>query len=250
MTTFPVETLALVLGAFLLGGFAKGVIGMGLPVVVLAMLAAPLGVPTALSLLVLPAVLTNTWQALDGTALREILRRLWPFYLAASIGVLSGGLILAGAAEHLLLGLLGVVLAIYSALSLAAPRLPSPGRHETWMAPAAAFAGGILFGMVGNFIVPGILYLQALGLRRDVFVQALGVTFVVISSSLGVSLSSADILTGDLALLGAASVPMAFSGMAVGRRLRRYVPEELFRKIFLVALLLTGLSMLARAAGF
>lgn len=244
----PPSLWALAIGAFLCGGISKGAIGLGLPVVVLAILAAPMGVPSALSVLILPAVLTNIWQALDGGALREILRRLWPFYIAAFIGVTIGGRMLAGAAETLLLGILGAVLTVYAALSLASPQLPPPGRHEIWMAPSAALAGGVMFGLVGNFIVPGILYLQALGLRRDVFVQSLGVTFIVISSALGFSLTQNAIMTAELALLSAACVPSAFLGMILGRRLRKLISEEGFRRVLLIVLLLVGVYTLLRAA--
>lgn len=249
---FPPEVsdpamLALVLACFLLGGFAKGLVGLGMPVVVLAALAPVIGVPTSLALMVVPAMLTNVWQALDGGALGAILRRLWPFYIAAAIGVQLGGAVLASSSETVLLGLLGAVLVVYAAVSLLSPQLPAPGRHEVWMAPSAALAGGVMFGMVGNFIVPGILYLQALGLRRDLFVQTLGVTFIVISSALAVSLSGHHVLTPETAALGAVSTLPGLLGMVIGRRCRRYVSEDGFRRIFFIALLAVGVQNLARA---
>jgi len=247
MMTYSPEMIALVLGGFLLGGISKGLIGMGLPVVVLAIIAGPLGVASSLSLLVVPAILTNIWQALDGGALREILRRLWPFYIAASLGVVVGGLILAGSSEELMLAILGLVLTVYSILTLISPPIPAPGRHETWMAPSAALLGGVMFGMVGNFIVPGILYLQALGLKRDVLVQALGVNFIVISSTLALSLTSHNLIAWDSFLLSCFCVPAAFAGMFIGRHVRRYVSESGFRKTFLFALLATGIYTFFRA---
>ncbi|MEM1049499.1 MAG: sulfite exporter TauE/SafE family protein [Pseudomonadota bacterium] len=248
MFPFPLEIVALVLATFLFGGISKGLIGLGLPVVVLALLAAPLGVPTALALMVVPAVLTNIWQALDGGALFALLRRLWSFFLAAICGVTLGGFVLAGASEALLLALLGGVLTVYAGFGLLSPPLPEPGRHEVWMAPSAALAGGVMFGMVGNFIVPGVLYLQAIRLGRDGLVQALGMTFIVISSTLGVSLTSHSVLTPDIALVGALCVPSTLLGMVIGRRIRRHVSEETFRRLFLVGLLLTGIYNLVRAA--
>lgn len=248
MLAFPPDIIVLVIGGFLLGGITKGLIGMGLPIVVLTVLAPPLGVPSALSLLVVPTILTNIWQALDGGAMLQILRRLWPFYLAAIVGVWSGGFVLAGSSEDALLVVLGLVLIAYSALSLISPPLPEPGRHERWMAPTSAFVGGVIFGTVGNFIVPGILYLQALGLKRDVLVQALGINFVVITSALAVSLTSHNVITSDLVLLSAlCGVPAAFAGMIFGRWIRQYASESSFRKIFLVALLLTGVYMFVNA---
>ena len=247
MLSFPPEIFALIVGAFLLGGVAKGLVGMGLPIVILAVIAAPVGVSLALSILVVPAIVTNVWQALDGGAFRDILRRLWPFYLAACIGVAIGGFILTGSSESVLLAVLGVILIVYSALSLISPPLPEPGRHELWMAPSAAMVGGIMFGMVGHFVVPGILYLQALRLKRDVLVQALGINFVVISSTLAMSLTSHGVFTMDLVLLGFLGVPIAAIGMVLGRSLRKRVSENGFRKIFLVALLLAGLNTLYSA---
>ncbi|MGD1869618.1 MAG: hypothetical protein ACFB0F_08955 [Neomegalonema sp.] len=157
MFSYPPEIIALALAAFLIGGFAKGEIGLGVPVVVLASIAAPMGGANALAVFVIPAVLANLWQALDGTALRQILARLWPFYLAAAGVVMLGGQLVVFVAEAVLLTVLGTVLITYSVLALASPDLPQPGRHEPWMAPAAALSGGIMFGLVGNFIVPGIL---------------------------------------------------------------------------------------------
>ena len=51
--------MAVALGA---GGLVKGATGMGLPIVAIPILASFLGVPTAVALLCLPIVVTNTWQ--------------------------------------------------------------------------------------------------------------------------------------------------------------------------------------------
>ena len=241
------EAVFLVVGSFLLGGFSKGLIGLGMPVVVLAVVAQPLGVSNALAVLVLPTILTNIWQAFDGPHFRSLIARLWPFYLAAFVGVWTGAFIRAGSSETALLILLNTVLMLYAAVSLVSPPIPAPGRHERWMAPSAALTGGVMFGMVGNFIVPGILYLQALGLKRDMLVQSLGITFIVISSTLALSLLSLDFLSGELLLLSAFGVPAAFGGMVLGRACRRFLPEQAFRALFLWALLVAGVYGLVRA---
>jgi hypothetical protein len=61
--------------------------------------------------------------------------------------------------------------------------------------------GGIMFGMTGNFIVPGILFLQALNLKRDMMVQALGLTFCTISTALALSMTQRSMLTPDLMMV-------------------------------------------------
>lgn len=54
--------VSIAIGAFLLGGAVKGIVGLGLPTVVLAVLGTALGLREALLLLVAPAFLTNIWQ--------------------------------------------------------------------------------------------------------------------------------------------------------------------------------------------
>jgi len=96
-------------------------------------------------------------------------------------------------------------------------------------------------------MVPGVLYIEALGLRRDAFVQALGMTFLVITSSLGVGLATNEIMTTELLLISALALAPSFLGLWLGRRIRRYVPEKTFRKIFFIWLAITGLFILGRS---
>ncbi len=72
--------LAFVLAVFVLAGFIKGVIGLGLPTISMGLLAVVLSPVEAAALLILPSLVTNVWQMVDGPHLRSLLRRLWPEY--------------------------------------------------------------------------------------------------------------------------------------------------------------------------
>ena len=76
---FDPTILAIVLATFVLAGTVKGVIGLGLPTVSLALLTVALDLPSAMALLLLPSFITNVWQAAVGGHGREIIKRLWPF---------------------------------------------------------------------------------------------------------------------------------------------------------------------------
>jgi len=243
------EVIALVLASFLAGGLVKGALGLGLPVVVLAVLAPTIGLKAALGVIVLPALVSNVWQALSGPSLGALLRRLWAFLLAAAIGIWAGTAVLAGADTPLLEGLLGTILVVYASISLITPPMPTPGRHEGWLSPVAGGLGGVLTGLTGIFIVPGILYLEALRMPREVFVQALGITFITLSLALGTGLTGNGLMTGGLALLSAVAVLPALGGMALGRRLRAKVSEAGYRRAFFAGLIVAGGYMIARAAG-
>ncbi|MGF1446360.1 MAG: sulfite exporter TauE/SafE family protein [Pikeienuella sp.] len=238
--------IALIGTTFLTGGLVKGTIGLGLPVVVLALLAPVFGLKDALALFLVPALVTNVMQALQGPALAALIARLWPFLLASVVGIGLGVRVLASAETGLLEAMLGALLIAYSALSLSVVRLPPPGARERWMAPVAGGSGGVLFGMVGIFIIPGILYLETLRLPRDVFVQALGLTFITISGALAVAMGSHGLVSETQALASAGAVIPTVAGLLLGRRLRRHVSETGFRKLFFVGLIGAGGFMIWR----
>lgn len=62
-------------GGIVLGGLVKGTLGVGLPLVVLPLLSLLLPAPKAMGLLVMPVLLSNLWQAIEGKKLNEGLRR-------------------------------------------------------------------------------------------------------------------------------------------------------------------------------
>ncbi len=241
------EIVAMVVATFLLAGFVKGVVGMGLPVVVLAFLGSTLGVREALTIMLIPSLSTNTWQALAGPAFGMLVRRLWGFLAAAGVGIWFGVGVLAGARSETMVTLLGVTLCIYCAVTVLRAQMPPPGAREPWMSPLMGGLGGVMFGMTGIFIVPGILYLQTLGFRRDVFVQALGIIFVTITLALGTSLTGRGLMTQDLVLMSLTALVPTATGLALGQRYRHHISEERFKRIFFVALFVIGLDMLRRS---
>jgi len=243
---WPPETLIFVFAVFLLGGLVKGVVGLGFPIVVLACLAAPLGLKEAMALLIVPGVVLNMWQALAGGAFMSILRRIWSLLAASLIGIWAGVQILATADTKLLTAMLGTLLFTYAAISLARPQISQPAANERWLSPLMGAAGGFMFGLTGSYMVPGVLYIQALGFPRDMFVQALGITFCMIMIALGLFMSRNEILPMEIILISAGGLVPTSMGMVLGQRFRHRLPEQKFRMILFVALCCSGLYMIVR----
>ena len=242
------ETLSFVAAAFLLGGVVKGIIGLGFPLVVLACLAATIGLKEAMGLLIVPGIITNIWQALAGGAFVPIVQRIWTLLLASVAGIWAGVQILTTANTTLLIGLLGTLLFVYSAISLARPQIPPPEKKEAWLSPLMGGLGGLMFGLTGSYMVPGVLYVQALGMTRDMFVQALGIVFCLIMMALALFMSRNQILPMETAMVSAGALIPTALGMVLGQKLRHRLSEQLFRKILFVALCCAGAYMVARAA--
>jgi uncharacterized membrane protein YfcA len=243
------EGAALIVAAFFIGGFVKGAIGLGLPVVVLASLALIMPLREAMAVFLIPGILSNIWQATNGPHMPVVLRRLWPMLAAAIAGIVLGVTIMAGTRSEVMAMVLGIMLCLYAAYSLFAPRLPEPGRRERWLSPIAGATGGLFFGMAGIYIVPGLLYMETLRMPRDQFVQALGVTFLTISTTLAIAMTSHALVTWNLALLSVLGLVPVFLGLWAGRRVRHRISEAFYRKLFFVALFVTGIYMIVRTIG-
>ena len=242
-------TLLAILATFALAGTVKGVIGLGLPTVCLGLLAVAIDLPSAMALLLVPSFVTNFWQGAVGGNGTIIVRRIWPFLLMATVTVWLGANALTRVDLSLLTGLLGLLLVTYAVVSLAGLRLTVPARQEIWVGPLIGTANGVLTGMTGSFVVPGVMFLQALGLPRDMLIQAMGMLFTVSTLALGVALQGNNLLTVELGALSFAGLIPAIGGMILGQRIRQRLSEQLFRRVFFLALLVLGGYIVAGSLG-
>ncbi len=244
---FDVSTVLVVVGTFLIAGAVKGVIGLGLPTVSLALLTVAIGLPQAMALLLVPSFATNVWQALVGGNGVAILRRLWPFLLTATITVWVGTMALTRVDLSWLSALLGGLLITYSTVNLAGYRFEIATKREVWIGPLVGSVNGILTGMTGSFVIPGVMFLQAIGLPRDTLIQAMGMLFTASTLALAIALQGNRLLTVELGSLSTAALLPAIIGMIIGQRIRQRLPEQLFRRVFFVSLLLLGAYIIANA---
>lgn len=244
---FDALTILSIAVIFALAGAVKGVIGLGLPTVSLALLTTLIGLPHAMVLLIVPSLITNIWQAVAGGNAKAILLRLWPFLVMAMAAVWLGSMALTRLDLSLLSALLGLLLVIYSAVSLAGLRLTITMRQEAWAGPLLGAVNGILTGMTGSFVVPGVMFLQSIGLPRDMLIQAMGMLFAVSTLALALALRGNNFLTMELGAVSAAALLPAIGGMMFGQWVRKKLSEQLFRRVFFVSLLLLGIYIIISA---
>jgi uncharacterized membrane protein YfcA len=235
--------IAIVFGAFLLAGLVKGTAGMGLPPTAIALTTLALPISDALALLTVPTLATNIWQAFWGGHFRAMLRRFWIMGVAIMSGIFVSALTLRSLGSPLSVGLLGVILVIFSLTALVAWRPQVPPRHETWANPLCGAATGLIGGVTGMAAVPFLPYMQSLSLTRDELIQALGILFVVFTAALTVALADAGAftITNGIGTL-VATAPTAL-GMWLGQKLRRAVSPEVFRKMFLAVMFGVGIHL-------
>lgn len=231
---------------FVVAGFVKGVVGLGLPTIAMGLLSLVLLPAEAAAMLIVPSFVTNVWQLLAGPDIRGLLRRLWPMQVTLCVGIaLGAGWLIGGDAGPARIAL-GAALVLYAALSLAKPNLQVPAWAERWAGPAVGLSTGLVTAATGVFVLPAVPYLNALNLDREDLVQALGLSFLVATVALGLSLAGSSAFTLAQAWQSGLALLPALAGMAAGTALRKRLRAETFRRWFLFGLLLLGLYLALR----
>ena len=226
--------------AIFLAGLLKGTIGVGFQTVGIAFLTIITDLPNAISLLLIPSLVTNLLQAGSGRDLFTILIRLWPLIVTASMMVWFGSVALTTVSITFLSAFMGIHLIVYSTLSLFGLRLEVKTKNEWWIAPLIGLINGLLTGMTGIFVVPCVFYFHAIGLRKDTLVQAMGILFTALTLMLIFSLQTNNILTLELSGWSAFAILPAIIGVLVGQLIRKRISEEIFKRIFFFCLILLG----------
>lgn len=232
------ENIIYICAVFVVAGVVKGVTGMGLPTVGIALLSLVMAPMEAAALLVVPSLFTNLWQLLAGGAVYPLWQRLWPMMLGICVGTAAGGLL--PVADGWAAAGLGLALLAYAALGLASVRWQVPAANEVWLSPLAGAVTGAVTAATGVFVLPAVPYLQSMALQKDELVQAMGLAFTVSTLALAVSLAAQDAWQPAAAAMSFAAQLPAVCGMLLGQRLRARMPAALFRRCFLIGLLLLG----------
>lgn len=246
MMTDP-YSLTIIAFTFLLAGGVKGTIGLGLPVISLGILVAIFDLKTAMALVIMPAFVTNVWQATVGGNGIVILKRLWPFMSFASATIWIGAIALISINTLYLSTLLGVLLLSYSSLHLIGIQFSIPLHREKWIGSLMGAANGIFTGMTGSLSMPGVLYLQAIGLPRDMLVQAMGILFLLSTIGLAITLQNNNFLPSDLTTASILAVIPSLIGMALGQNIRNKLSEEKFKRVVSSAIFLLGGFIIVKA---
>ena len=236
---------------FVLAGFVKGVIGLGLPTVGMGLLAVVMTPAQAAALLVVPSFATNIWQAV-GARTVPLLRRTWPMLLGSCVGTWGLGfwagpaLLTADNGMRASIGL-GIVLALYGVLGLSSLQFSVPARLEPWLSPLIGVITGVVTAATGVYMIPSAPYLQAIGLQKDDLVLAMGISFTVSTLALAAILVANGALQTSVAGASLLALAPALMGMSLGQWVRGRVSPRVFRTCFFAGSLILGTHLVLRA---
>ncbi len=235
-----VDILAIAAGAFTLAGFVKGVVGFGFPVITLIILTLTIGLLDALAIIVIPTIVTNIWQGLSGPYLKDITERMWLYFLVAMTFIWLTSPYLTKVDVRWPTAMLGAVLFIFALSRLLQVSITVSRRWERPLSVPLGAINGMLTGMTGSFMVPSVLFMQAIGFKQDMLVQAMGVFFAISTIVLAISLGRNQLITAEHVRLSLMALVPSIAGLYIGRWVRLRINEERFQQIFLGSVLLLG----------
>jgi uncharacterized membrane protein YfcA len=201
----------------------------------------------AIAIVIVPEIVTNIWQTFVGPYLRDIMRRLWPLMIGTVIGIwLNAGLLTGPYAPYGTV-VLGTLLVIYAVVGLSRFSFKVARRDEKWIGGIVGVLTGLISAATGVQVIPSMPFMQAIGMEKAELVQALGVFFTTATVALAFNLTSSGLLTAATALPGAVAMVASFVGMFVGQSVRSRMQPEVFRRWFLIAMILLGFYLAGSA---
>jgi len=231
------------------GGTVKGVVGIGLPLVSLPVMATFIPIPKAIALLLLPSFATSVWQVFHGGFFGRSVKRFWPLLLGMAVGTVISVRLLATVDTKALYIALGSLVAFFAAVLHRRLVVSVPPHAERLVAPATGVAAGLVGGLSMLFGAVYAIYLSGLKLGKNPFVAAVALCNVTATIVLAAAMTRYDLLRGtDFAGSLFALVP-SFAGLALGQWLRGRIDEDRFRKVLAVVLFLIGLNLIRKALG-
>jgi uncharacterized protein len=240
--------LALFLLASFLGGFTSGIAGFAMGLVVSGVYLHFLTPIQTATLIVGYGFVT---QGYGVWALRHAVRwrKAAPFVIGGLVGVPAGTLLLTYIDPAYMRIGVGVLLVIYSIYSLARPAISVT--HEGVPADVGVgFLNGLLAGLTGLVGIVVVIWCQLRNwpkdIQRAVFQPVLLAT--ILTST--VSLSVAGAVTAETTKLYLFGLPCMLIGTWVGLKLYGKLDDAKFRKIILLLLLVSGLSLVVPLSMF
>ncbi len=223
-----------------LAAFTQSLSGFGVALIAMALLPNLIGMQTAITLVALVSfavnvgVLLRYWRALQ-------FKTMLPLIFASWVSVRLGIFLLRRLDEKIALTLLGIIIAGYALYALLGLKMPAI-KGRGW-AYGAGFLGGLFGGAYNTPGPPVILYASCQDWERDAFKGNLQAFFIQNSIIVVFGHWLSGSFTPQIWSLFGRDLPWLLLGILAGLGMDRWLNPEIFRKVVLVLLVVTGLRL-------
>ena len=244
-SNLPLLTIVYILFTYFLGGITQGILGVGLITVVISLLSFVIDVKETIALVIIPTIITSFFQMINGNNLKDIIRDTRYFLVFSTLIIVPGVFLLKVLESDLILIFIAILLFINSSLSLSNRVVAIPNHQNSIIQVSAGSLNGFIIGLTSIYTMPFVFLLQSLKYNKEKTVQFMGLAFLLYSSMQFISLSYSKLISINTIVPSLIVTLPVIIGFLLGKKIRSFISEKLFKKLFyLMLLLMSGIILI------
>jgi uncharacterized membrane protein YfcA len=239
------ELLILFVG-LAVAGLAKGLAGMGLPLIATPILAGVFGPRLAVAIVTIPILVSNSLLLIQGFRKRDLLRGIVPLFVASIIGTAIGTLLLASLDQRTFAILITIIVVVFLARGERLLGDDPAALRARLLGPLICFVGGVLQGTTSIASPLVGSYFHSRRLSAADFVFTLAAIFEVNAIVQVIGYSAQGLFTPEVVALGLLGLVPTLLALAVGIALRGRLDPHRFRQFIVVLIVVSVVNLLWR----
>lgn len=239
---------AAAVGVTLMAGFVKGAVGFAMPLIMLSGMSLFLEPTLVLAAMIFPVVASNLLQTVRGglDEARAAISEHWRYLLIVIIMIAVAAQFVTAISDQVMYLILGIPVTLLSLVQLSGLKLQVPPQHRRVTEWIVGLLAGGLGGLSGIWGPPTVLYLMALNTPKARQIAAQGVVYGLGSVTLLAAHLNSGILNGQTIPFSALLLIPALVGMQLGFWTSDRLNPDVFRKVTLAVLVVSGLNLIRR----
>ena len=245
LSNLPTLTFFYILLAYFIGGITQGILGVGLITVVISLLSFVVDVKETIALVIIPTIITGFFQMINGSNLKVIIKDTKYFLVFSTLIIVPGVFLLNVLESDLILIFIAILLFMNSSLSLSNRVVAIPNHQNSIIQLLTGSLNGFIIGLTSIYTMPFVFLLQSLKYNKEKTVQFMGLAFLLYSSMQFISFSYIKLISINTIFPSLIVTLPVIIGFLLGKKIRSFISEKLFKKLFyLMLLLMSGIILI------
>ncbi len=245
LSNLPTLTFFYILLAYFIGGITQGILGVGLITVVISLLSFVVDVKKTIALVIIPTIITGFFQMINGSNLKVIIKDTKYFLVFSTLIIVPGVFLLNVLESDLILIFIAILLFMNSSLSLSNRVVAIPNHQNSIIQLLTGSLNGFIIGLTSIYTMPFVFLLQSLKYNKEKTVQFMGLAFLLYSSMQFISFSYIKLISISTIVPSLIVTLPVIIGFLLGKKIRSFISEKLFKKLFyLMLLLMSGIILI------
>ena len=169
-------------------------------------------------------------------------------YLAVAPGVVLGLSLLNWLDPIVSSAVLGIALILYCVIAWLQPDFRMRPKIAKALEIPVGFTTGLINGVTGSQVMPVLPFLLSLQLERNIFIQAINVSFTLSSLVMAIGLWKLGLMTLQSVEVSLLGLIVVLIGVRLGSHVRRWLSPAAFRSAVLIILTVLGVGLIVRLA--